>query len=80
MSILVLILFVLSSLTHKMIGVETLNAFQFIYFISLLEEKTTEFYFSFRYLTYTNLNILFSRNFSNNYLQLESTLAYLSEN
>lgn len=54
-----LTIFVVSSLTHKMIGVETINAFQFVCFICLVNKNSTELYFSLRCLTYTNLNLLY---------------------
>jgi len=55
----ILLLFVFGSLFHKMIGMETLHAFQLLYFIHSLDKSYTSPYSMFRFLTYLNCNFFY---------------------
>lgn len=58
--------FVLSLLTHKMIGVELLHSFQVIYFTHLINNDYTPPFSILAQLANSGLNALFSSNQSSN--------------
>jgi len=56
---LVFIMFVLGSISHKMIGVETIHTFQLIFFIHSMSTDYTYSFSMFKYLTYLNANFMY---------------------
>jgi hypothetical protein len=67
LSLAALILFILSSIFHRMMGVELLHSFQLIYFVSELSPIQTEVYSSFTKLASVNLNLKYFINKQRNY-------------
>lgn len=55
--ILTLIVFVLGSFSHKMIGVETLQCFQVIFLSHSLSNSFTDGYYQFKFLSLVAANI-----------------------
>jgi len=56
---LVLLVFLLGSATHKMIGVESIHSFQLIFFLHSINNNYTFFFLMFKYLTYLNGNFMY---------------------
>lgn len=57
-SLVIIILFVLSSLTHKMIGVEMIHSYQVIYLVHLLNGDYTQLYSLLRFFSYSAFDFL----------------------
>lgn len=52
-SLVIVILFVISSLTHKMIGVEMIHSYQVIYLVHLLNGDYTQIYSVLRFFSFS---------------------------
>ena len=66
-SISAVLLFVLGSITHKMIGAEVLTTFQIILFTSILNTKYTQSYSILNYLSPVSGNYYYFSNYQSNY-------------
>jgi hypothetical protein len=80
LSFVVLFLFFVGSLTHKMIGVEILHAFQAIFLFQALSTNFTPVFGLLRYFSLVTGNFLFLSNVQTNIYSSKSEIHYNPKN